>query len=140
MTDFLENNPYPISNPLILLGKVWLKYIATQRCITCICFYTLDFPENTLGYVPKNGVYFCSARHISSHNGICQLKLPLVMTWRYSPRRFCFYTMKNYWNYYQKISFCTVDLRYFGKIPEIQLIYFQIISNDHRKLCFGSSQ
>ena len=40
-----------------------------------ICFCALDFfPEMTLGHGPKNGIYFCSARHISSHIGICHLK------------------------------------------------------------------
>ena len=28
-------------------------------------------PVNTLGHSPKNGIYFCSARHIFSHIGIC---------------------------------------------------------------------
>ena len=33
------------------------------------------FLESTLGYAPKNCIYFCSARHISFHIGICHLKL-----------------------------------------------------------------
>ena len=44
-----------------------------QRCIICLCFCALDcFPENTL---PEKWHIFCSAQPISSHIGICHLKL-----------------------------------------------------------------
>ena len=77
-------NPYPwilekIQNtgpsPSVFSGSNPVRNIAS----ICICFHALDFfPESTL---PKNGIYFCSARHISSHIGICHLKLASL----YSP-------------------------------------------------------
>ena len=56
--------------------RVFQKKSRAQRCDICICFCDLDFfLEMTLGQGPKNGKYFCSARHISYHIGICHFKL-----------------------------------------------------------------
>ena len=42
----------------------------------CICFCAVDFFRKSRSVmVPKNGIYFSSAPHISPHIGICHLKL-----------------------------------------------------------------
>ena len=74
-------NPYPW-----ILGKNPKGGTITERVFRkknpersiasiCICSCALKFfPESALGDGPKNGIYFCWARHISSNIGICHLK------------------------------------------------------------------
>ena len=41
-----------------------------------LCF-EFFFQKSRLAKILKNGIYFCSARHITSHIGICHVKLAL---------------------------------------------------------------
>ena len=59
-------------SPSVFCGKK-IRSAALRRFVYVSVLWF--FPKMTLGHGPKNGIYFCSARHISSHIGICHLKL-----------------------------------------------------------------
>ena len=52
------------------------KKSRAQRCIILYMFpcFGIFFRKARSVTVPKNGIYFCSARHISANIGICHLK------------------------------------------------------------------
>ena len=61
---------------LTKLKNEWIDKITAQHGIVLYMFlYFGFFSEMTLGHGPKNGIYFCSAWHISSDIGLCHLKL-----------------------------------------------------------------
>ena len=57
--------------------RAFRKKIPKHRNIYKCCNDSLwIFPRETRSVtVPKNGIYFCSTRHLSAHIGICHLKL-----------------------------------------------------------------
>ena len=60
-------------SPFILIDDRRIRSVALYHLHILLCFGFIS--EIALGDGPKSGIYFCSARHISPHIGICHLKL-----------------------------------------------------------------
>ena len=58
----------------VFRGKI--ESVALHHFVYVPMFWNF-FPQSALGDGPKNGIYFCSARRISAHIGICHLKFTL---------------------------------------------------------------
>ena len=65
-----------VPNPGTVTERVFRKKNRAQHCINLYMFLCFGFsPRKARSVkVPKNGIYFCSARHISANIGICHLK------------------------------------------------------------------